>query len=806
MLLNRLIGLVLVALACGGRLAMADDARHWAFQPVVAVEVPVVDDASNAIDAFIRHRLAQEALTPSDPAEAPTLLRRLHLDLTGLPPTAGQVEKFLADPSRIAFANVIDQLLASRSYGERWGRRWLDVARYADAKGYVDAGELRYPFAYTYRDYVIEAFQADLPFDRFIREQLAADRLVEPTQTKPLAALGFLTVGSRYNFFPHEIIDDRIDVVTRGFLGLTASCARCHDHKFDPVSAADYYSLYAVFGNSREPTLDQSPRIGGIGAAEDEAFEKKLAEVVEKHRVLRLDLHDKMRHEMRAWAGDYLRYIVQSDPNHRSESQPMLRTKRGLIRERSAYASGAVVRWQRYLESREEDDPVWGIWVRLANVPRKEVAQTFTELRKNWGEHSPMNRLVKSKFDDASEIPNLAAAADIYGALLEGIDARWRERIAADPAVIRFTDEAEEQLRQVLYGEGSPAVMHLDESSEVYTLDESVEARKSFANIEKMFLERRSELAPRPMLLVDKEEPIQQRIFVRGDPLQTGELAPRTIPASLTCAAPVPVTRGSGRLELAESIARADHPLTARVIVNRVWAWHFGRGLVATPSDFGTRSDLPSHPELLDFLARWLVEHDWSLKQLHRLILTSKTWQQSSRDRPDCRAIDPENRLLWRANRQRLDFETMRDAMLHVSGQLESHSGGPPVEKAPDDPANRHRSVYTYIDREKLAEIYRVFDFPSPDISAPGRTETTVPQQALFLLNSPFVLAQGDAIEKLAQAGPGDPVQIVYRRIFARDPSQVEAEGARDLVDDSPDGLRQLAQALLISNEFLFAD
>ena len=299
----------------------------------------------------------------------------------------------------------------------------------------------------------------------------------------------------------------------------------------------------------------------------------------------------------------------------------------------------------------------------------------------------------------------------------------------------------------------------------------------------------------------------EQRVFERGDARRPGEVAPRVIPAIVTGNGPVDVQSISGRRELAAAIASSENPLTARVIVNRVWAWHFGNGLVGTPSDFGVRSNVPTHPELLDHLARWFMEHDWSLKQLHRLILSSRTWQQAAVDRPECRVVDPENKLLWRANRQRLSFESMRDAMLAVSGQLEAFPGGPPIEKAPDDPENRWRTVYSFVDREKLPEVFSVFDFPSPDISAPERSKTTVPQQALFLLNNPFVTAQASAIAALHDSKSGDTAIVgIYRQVLGRDPDAEEVQLAGELLADQQTGIRELAQALLLSNEFLFSD
>ncbi|MDA0814851.1 MAG: DUF1549 domain-containing protein, partial [Verrucomicrobia bacterium] len=428
---------------------VSEQGKHWAFQPLAEVAVPESGEG-NLIDAFVEKGLRAAGLNFSAPADRRVLVRRAYLDLTGLPPAFDEVESFVMDSSEDAFYRVVDRLLASRSYGEHWARHWLDVARYSDAKGYVDAGEPRNPFAFTYRDYVIGAFARDLGFDQFAREQIAADQLAV-ADASSLAALGFLTVGSRYNFFPHEIIDDRIDVVTRGFLGLTVQCARCHDHKFDPISARDYYSLYSVFANSVEPTPDLAPRIGATtGIGENEEFTKKLEDSATRHAEVREKLHQRMMHEMRAWAGDYLRYIVQSTPEHRTEPQAELRTKRGLLREFSAYAGGGMVRWRRYLESRSSNDSVWGMWQRLSATPRSEIPDRFPSLLEQWKQEAVPNEKLLAALSGA-KVVSLADAANIYGEVLESTVEKWEALLVESPDATSLPDAADEQLRQVLY-------------------------------------------------------------------------------------------------------------------------------------------------------------------------------------------------------------------------------------------------------------------------------------------------------------------------------------------------------------------
>lgn len=789
--------------------------KQWAFKPVSNPSVPVTSGAwpSSPIDYFVLQKLNGEKMSPSPKANPRELIRRASVELTGLPPTFAEVEVFrkaYAADTQQAMSLLVDRLLASPGYGERWGRHWLDVARYADAKGYVDAGEPKYPFAYTYRDYVVEAFNRDLPFDQFVREQVAAD-LLPGKAPESMAALGFLTVGSRFNFFPHEIIDDRIDVVTRGFLGLTAACARCHDHKYDPIPIEDYYSLYGVFANSREPSPDRWPVIGAQGDSESAEFRKKLAETAAKYNALREKLHRQIQHELRAWAGDYLRYVVQSIPRHRTQAQPDIRTERGVIREVAAYASGGVIRWRQFLGSKQPDDPVFGLWKRLFKLKREEIPGRFAGELRAWRKGSEANPLVVQALE-AKPIKSMGDVADAYGSVLESVEAEWQQLRKSSPDATALADNAKEQVRRAMYAADYPATMTVDESEDFYSLDESTDVRKHFAEIERVYLEEWNTVRPRPMLVVDRPKLGEQRVFLRGDAHRLGSKVKRHIPAVYTGQHPTRIDRGSGRLALADSIASEANPLTARVIVNRVWAWHFGRGLVETPSDFGVRSTPASHPELLDHLATWFVQNGWSIKRLNRYIMLSSTWQQSSVDRPAYRKLDPDNRLLWRKNRQRLGFESMRDSMLFVSGQLDLQAGGPPVQKAPDDAANRRRTLYSFVDREKLPDVFRVFDFPCPDISAPGRSRTTVPQQSLFLLNNPFVLARAEALAKRLANGPiAGMVAEMYRAALGREPVVEELRLAKRFVAQS--GLsketlpwQELAQALLLSNEFMFVD
>jgi len=824
-----LMGLGSLALAMpgmpGGTLqAQQAASNHWATQALENQLPPDVRETSwirNGIDAFILRKLEEKGIQPSARAHPRILMRRLSFDLLGLPPSPEEVSDFEKDPSPLAWEARVDRSLNDPSYGKRWGRHWLDVARYADAKGYVDAGEPTFPFAYTYRDYVVDAFNSDKPYPRFILEQLAADRLEGASASSDaLAALGFLTVGSRFNFFPHDVIDDRIDVVTRGFMGLTVSCARCHDHKFDPVSAADYYALYGMFRNSFEPTPDQVPVLTDSGR--ETAWASEIREAGEAYRKLRLQQHRQVMHEMRAWSGDYLRYVIQTTPRHRTQDQPALITERGMIREVSAYAGGAVKHWRGFLNGQRPDHPIFGLWTRLFALENaSSVVRRFKEIFLAFQSMPKVNQRVVAAFTKRP-IAHMADVADVYGELLESVDAQWRQRLEEDPGCVGMPTPDDEALRQVLYGADAPSTLRVEEAIDYLTLDESVAIRKARAEVERVFLKHWSEASPRPMMLKDRDEAFVTHVFRRGDPDLPGLPVRPHVPASLTLGDAVSIDQGSGRLELAQALADSSHPLVSRVIVNRIWDWHFGAPLVETRSDFGWRSDRPEHCDLLDWLAQQWVRSGGSFKAMHRLILTSSTWQQSSQENEAGMREDPINQWFWRMPRRRLDFESSRDAVLHLAGVLQDPGGGVPVRQSPQDPDNTVRTLYTYVDRENLDDAFRVFDFPSPDISAPHRVQTTVPQQALFLLNSPFILKQARVLaEGFLRVRPASEETFSFDRISAlfvhclqRLPEVEEMAAMQAYLQDRTSVLEgdaispwaELIQTFFLSNEFQFTD
>jgi len=613
--------------ATGVRVPGPDPVKtHWAWRPLTKPAVPAVQDAGwcrTALDHFILAKLEEKGLKPNPPADKRTLIRRVSFDLIGLPPTMEEVENFLQDDSPGAFTKVVDRLLASPRYGERWARHWLDVARYSDTKGMVrrqrDDGNS--PYAWTYRDYVIRSFNDDKPYNLFIIEQLAADRLPATVRNPTnLTALGFLTVGEHFMEMANDIINDRIDVTTKAFLGLTVSCARCHDHKFDPIPTRDYYSLHGVFASSVEPSVEP---------------------VVEK---------------------------LKSTPAYEDYYKQRMRLE----------------------------------------ADREALQAQTTALRKT-GDR-------------------------------EGIKKNQRDTRTNAVAVNRLE----------MTHPGAPM---------------------------------------RAMVLHDSPKPHDSPVLLRGEAGNHGPVVRRHFLELLAGPNRVDWTNGSGRLQLAHAIVNQNDPLMPRVLVNRLWQHHFGEGLVPTPDDFGTRSDPPSHPELLDYLAAGFQECGLSLKKVHRLILLSSVYQESSADNPQYAEADPSNRLLWRANIRRLEFEAIRDSLLAVGGNLDPTMYGRPVDFASQTDSTR-RTIYGRVDRSDIDDVLVNFDFANPDMPNGKRHDTIVPQQALFFMNSPLVIGQA---RRLA-AGPkfqtltNDLSRIVflYERVYQRLPKPEEIRLGLEFIAQAP--------------------
>jgi mono/diheme cytochrome c family protein len=952
------------------RVDLPEARKFWSFQPLQA-KVPAASGTSKTppgeIDRFIQARLQATGLKPSPSAEKRTLLRRASYDLTGLPPTLDELQAFLADDSPDAFEKVVDRLLASPQYGVHWGRHWLDVARYGDTR-WVGAGEdKRWPFAYSYRDWVIGALNEDLPYDRFVTLQLAADQTPN-ARPQDLAALGFLTVGRWFTGKMPDVIDDQIDVATRGLLGLSAQCARCHDHKFDPITAQDYYSLYGLFAAARMP-VDGSGLIADLPTVEpppaDDVTARRMVELrtqVDDFVNRRIDL---LRTEFRS-----REKLLQYFPT----AQTLLTKTDDEVRsfaKQESFDAQQLLRWVRYLKRTTKEHAIFAPWHALASISAKEwkakaaavidahktpklnrhvaemldstpnsfavLAERYVDLLLRYDDAKPRGdsaeeqlrqvlrgqegppqvslnelnyylseaekaELAVRKKALTAYLASLPESVDLYLSyqrdvaplrqeLHEFLEDRRRdaeaslrsaEKIAACLLLVREMDELSEsqflstvkakqlsvplverwsdylrlaaERNDELFGPwfvfaaaadqdfAEDAVAKLTEQaqqatrnklvlaalalpptsraaaaqvfaeliarhaqSEPFTTSDAEAIRRVAADADSpLRFEHRDVVdylsqkdlddlknkerkllrisvdsigtPPQAMIMQESARGYAQRVFVRGNPNTPGETAHGGYLSVLCADAPRPFTAGRGRYELAQQIVGERSALAARVIVNRVWQWHFGTGLVPTSSDFGVRGLPPSHPELLDWLAQSLIDDDWSLKKLHRRILLSTTWQQTSADVPKYRELDPENRLLWRGNRHRLGFEELRDSLLAAAGVLDDSLGGRPVDLTKN--AVRRRTVFGTVDRVMLPGFYRYFDFPGSDAHTPERQETTVAQQALYLMNSGFVMEQAlaAALRSNDAATPAARIDRLYTTILGRLPTDQERE------------------------------
>jgi hypothetical protein len=676
------------ATAAARGMTLEEGRAFWSFQPIKDVPPPAVKDAgwtNNAIDRFILARIESAGARPAPIADKRVLLRRVTLDLTGLPPTPSEMDAFLGDSSPQAFEKVVDRLLASPRYGERWGRHWLDVARYADTSG--NASDYPVPQAYRYRDWVIRAFNRDMPYDQFLREQIAGDLMPSATseqRIERIVATGYLAMSRRFGgdrFGEHHLtLEDAIDNIGRTILGFSLSCARCHDHKFDPFTMSDYYGLYGIFSSSKFAFP------GAEAAKRQEDFVPLLTST-----------------EIEAVQKPYREKIASAD----------------------------------------------------AEVKKREAADA--EAKK-----TPEGPEKKSKLDEAAKA--LAEARKARAAL-------------ANQAPVIETAYA------VVDGKGANAKMHL-----------------------------------------------------RGDPKRLGDEVPRHFPAILGGQQIAKDAPASGRLELAQWLTDPKNPLPARVMVNRIWQHHFGKGIVPTPNDFGRQGKAPSHPELLDYLAARFIESGWSIKSMHKLILLSKTWQLAAADVEECVKADPTNELCWKFTRRRLDAESLRDAMLFVSGELDETPAGPhpfpphlSYAYTQHNPfvatyESKRRSVYLMQQRLRKHPYLTLFDGADPSSSTAVRLPSTTPLQALFLMNDPFAHQTASKFAQRIAASAKedvDRIAFAYQTALCRPPSSEENEECLAFLQGYRERLGALqtprdqaeiqawsafARAMLSSNEFLYAD
>jgi len=815
---------------------------HWAFAPIRRPPVPATNrPASTDIDRFLASAREARGLAEPPRIGRRELIRRATFDLTGLPPAWEDVEAFETDtsPDGEAFARVVDRLLASPRYGERWGRHWLDIARYADTHGGSAIGFTKFPFSYTYRDYCVRSFNGDVPWDRFITEQVAADQMGLAANDPALAGLGFLTIGMQFRN-RHDLIDDQIDVVSRGLMGLTIACARCHDHKYDPVTASDYYALAATLAPSQPPEL-----LPVIGSPEETPALADYQRELERRRTIRDDMaRDQitvMQGRLRMQVGLYLRELAKGTPEQDLTSA-FLSFRTDDVRPH------VLNRWRTYLATMPADDPVFGPWVKVRDLPAADFQPRCAEIvaaltaengdpaaaaaKNGLGEETPKwNPLVLAALSERKPAA-LADVADVYGTVFATAQREWLGGLAAsaeegvgegivtdeDPRHVVVNSPIRRQLRHHLFAPGTPTAV--DDTLAKTLLNRTVQdtlAGKAGA-IHELHLGAPGS-PPRAMTLEERADAPATRLLVRGNPLNRGPVVEARFPAALSAPDAAPFPSGQRRLGLAAALVSPHNPLVRRVIVNWAWQHHFGEGLVRTPDDFGTRGRPPTHPELLDHLAETFRDDGWSLKALHRRIMLSDAYRTAAVESAVARQSDPDDELLWRMPRRRLDMESMRDAMLAVSGELDPTPGGPPVDLAAT-PIVPRRTVYGFVNRDILSPLSGTFDGANPAACTARRPDTTIPQQALFALNSDFIQDRAVAFAAAGlQAAPDDEagrVSWMVRRAFSRSPSEAETAAAIDFVHTQAASLesglaadvpwQRLAHVLLAANEFHFVD
>ena len=741
----------------------AEQRAFWSFQPVRKPATPPVKNKAwtrNSIDSFVLAKLEQKGLKPARPADRRLLIRRATFDLTGLPPTPEEVDAFVADKSADALTKVVDRLLASSRYGERWGRYWMDVARYSDDK-LSSTAEEAYPNAFRYRDWVIQAFNNDMPYDTFVKAQIAGDLLKsdDPVQYKP--GLGF------YSLSP-EMQDERVDATTRGFLGLTVACAQCHNHKFDPIPTSDFYSLQGVFTNIQ---LDQFP----LASKEIvQSWDAKKGAIDKLDEKLKDFLTQQSTQLGDILASQTVRYMLASRN---------LGSAEGLDSE-------TLERWKKYLSAPKKTHHDLDHWFELVSrgASQDEFSAAAREFQKTVEEVSEEKKRVDEKNLiklGVNPSRNQMSQADLDSLPIEKYSL-YRE----------IFDKSQSDSGG--FNKPPDGVLYYGD----HAIDRflSGEWKRRLDALRSEIAEMKKSQAPQyPFLQIVKDRPNPQdiRVAIRGDVNNRGEVAPRHFVSILCKDKPKAFAVGSGRLELAEAIADPANPLTARVMVNRIWQQHFGRGIVDTPSNFGQMGARPSNQELLDYLAAEFVEKKWSIKAMHREIMLSSVYALSSEKLEPNDAADPENRLLWRSNWRRMDAETLRDSLLFVAGSLDLTAGGPPVRFSD---GNKRRAVYGFISRWRPDSTMALFDFPTPNNTVEQRTVTNVPLQRLFLMNSSFVEEQAKSVAKRLSGADAQKVRQIYRILYGRQPSSDELDLGLSFLRKS--NWNEYARVLLNANEF----
>ena len=781
---------------------IAEGSKHWAFRPIAKPKLPAVK-AENPIDAFILEKLSEKGLSLAAPADKRTLIRRATFDLTGLPPSPDEVEAFLADKSPDAFAKVVDRLLRSPHYGEKWGRHWLDVARYSDSNGLDE--NIALGTAWRYRDYVVKSINADKPFDQFLTEQLAGDLLDSrdiPTRHERVTATAFLNLGAKVLAEPDkeklamDVIDEQIDVMGRAFMGLTLGCVRCHDHKFDPIPQTDYYALAAIFKSTQSFSVD---RIGALstayeapmGSLDDFAAVKSSERILKEQRAAvskaQTEANAALRKEAREHAVDYLMAACELPATPTLSSVKPVAEKHGL-------RPHLLLNCRVYLAANE-------------NLP---VFKPWHDAMKSAGTATTLRAYFAAIFSASEKLAVKAKAKDDEGSLLHQARAELDKAagfLALPPEpIVLYPKQVAEKVR---------ALMDTMMSTESHLPD--LPTTLAVSEAPKVF----------------KELPVHIRgnHLALGKPVQRGFI--QVAQAALKTQPQFPANQ-SGRLELARWLASPEHPITSRVMANRIWSWHFNQGIVPTTDNFGLLGQQPTHPELLDWLARWFTHNGWSLKDMHRLIMSSRTYQQSSAVPPQAALSDPENHLLNHFPVRRLEAEEVRDALLHVAGSLDTTFGGKTIPRRNREFVFNHtskdfttygstrRALYLPIIRNNLYDLFQQFDYPDPSTSTGLRNSTVVSPQALLLMNSDLASdAARSFAQRLAKLSSENVQRLraAYRLAFAREATDDDLHRAQNFLITTNAALNssqqnadkreqqawtQLCQALLMSNEFIY--
>ena len=786
----------MTAAADGKYVIYPEQKEFWSIVPLKQPRVPAVKDikwSKTDIDRLVLARLEKDGLKPVAPAPKRDLIRRATLDLTGLPPTYEEIQAFEKDTSPNAFAKVVDRLLASPKYGERWGRIWLDVARYGEddyrSLNPNPRGYRPYPNAYNYRDWVIQAFNDDMPFDKFVKAQIAGDLVDPKDRPKMLAGTGFLGLGPWYydnGAFEITRADerhDRVDAVSRGFLGLTVACARCHNHKYDPIPQTDYYSLAGVFYNTIYEEYPGAPKkiVDEYSNLEDE---------LEKEQKILQDATtaatDTLSRSFAYQTSNYLQgvwEVTQTGPQKKEMAQ---------VVEQRKLDYELFDRWIKYMAkptTKYKNKDAWLAMIKKGGTQpeAKRLADKFQEeviaamLEKD--EIDQENKVIQAKDLEGTKPKRRTDKPSNFMSYKDFNPGSWlRLKSLPEEQMNFWTEVFQRELRDeedpnammamggrqanpgvlLFRGWGLESRIGLEAQARIKNIQTDVDATRKKMEVRYPFIHG----------VKDSEKPEDIQVAFRGDPNNpTGPAIPRHFLSLLSEGDPIAFKNGSGRMELAEAIAK--QPLAMRVFVNRLWKGHFGTGIVDTPSNFGTAGERPTNPELLEYLANYFVTHGSSVKALQREIMLSSVYQLSAGDNAENFAKDSGNRLYWRADKKRLDAEQLRDGVLFTAGNLDDAMGGPSADLTP---AYLRRTVYGKVSRYKLDEYLQLFDFPSPNISAEKRFVTTVPLQRLFLMNSDFMQVEAEELAKRVATEADNRARIkkAYQYVYGRDATEEE--------------------------------